>query len=156
MTDAELVPCETWIEALLAPHVIEVSERGLVLRRDFEDRIWMRRDSASEAALKRLFLFAFATVPDGCEIYLAATRNPAPVSALGSGILALRWQVTGREDRHADGEVVAIRPVPGDATRHVDSRSARDLALAFARADWEFELSMTADDRELWARVVFS
>ncbi|HEB89325.1 MAG TPA: hypothetical protein ENI85_07120 [Deltaproteobacteria bacterium] len=156
MKAEDLVPCETWIEALLAPHAIEVRERGLVLRRDFGDRPWMRRGSASEAALKRLFLFVFATVPDGCEIYLATLRSPAPVSALGTGMLALRWQVAGRENRGSGDGPIALRPVAGDATKHVDSRSARDLALAFSRADWDFELSRTADDRELWARVTFS
>ena len=156
MTDRELVPCEARLERLLAPHMIEVRKRRLVLRREFGDGLWMRHDSASEAALKRLFLFVFATVPDDCEIYLAATRRPVPVSALGSGILSFRWQVAGRESRAPGNRPTPIRPVPGDATKHVDSRAARDLAIAFSRADWEFELSTTADDRELRARVTFS
>ncbi len=153
MSHEEFKASDTWLAEILAPHAGEVQERKLIVRTEFDPRFQMKYDAKLEAALKRLLRFVFATLPEGCEAYLAAARSAAAVSVLGSGELTCRWQVAGRPEGSRDREAIAIRPVAGGGAFHRQSKAALELERVFAEAAWSLRLEATNDDLELWARA---
>jgi hypothetical protein len=153
MPSEEIATSEPWLMDLLGPYAAEIRERSLMLHSELDSRFQMRRDPLLETALERLFRFVFSTLPNGCEIYLASSPTIAPVTALDSGTLTLRWQVAGEARPSPGGEVVAIRPIVGGAAFHARSRAARELAQSFSGAGWTFDLEATNGDRELWLRA---
>ena len=140
-----------WIESLLEAHADEIRDRDLRVRVESDPRFQIEMNEKLEAALIGLLHFVFSTVPDGCEIFIASVRGLGPVESLGSGSLALRWQVTGPERSRLREKVTSLRPIAGSAQRHAGSGIAVDLKEAFDEAGWDFELLATADDRELRA-----
>jgi hypothetical protein len=142
-----------WIERLIAAHADEIDEREIIVRVEFDPRFQMMRDEPLQRALTALLRFAFSTVPDRCEIFIASTRKLASVSTLESGSLTLRWQAAGTRSLRSHGSVAAIRPIIGGAQVHVVSRAAQRLFGAFHDADWDLELCAMNGDREIWARA---
>jgi hypothetical protein len=153
MPSEETTTSEPWLMDLLAPYAPEIRERSLILHSELDPRFQMRRDPLIETALERLFRFVFSTLPNDCEFYLASSPSIAPVAALDSGTLTLRWQVAGDARPSSGGDVVAIRPIGGGAAFHARSRAARELAQSFSDAGWTFDLEETNGDRELWLRA---
>lgn len=153
VTDATFVAADRWIGSLLDHHAPEIDRRGLQVRRELDAELALRRTPAAERTLEQLLRFAFSTVPDGCEVFVAATRAASPVAAVGQGELVLRWQVVGRRAPGAAANVRPIRPVPGGASVHLRSGAAGELRAACAALDWILELSSANHDRELWMRV---
>ncbi len=102
-----------WIEQRLTAHKAEIQARGIRVVCEFESPFQIVESAAVHAAGKRLFQFVFSTVPDGCEVFIAAARKIASVAALESGSLTLRWQTTGNEGRVDRGSVAPLRPIPG-------------------------------------------
>jgi hypothetical protein len=153
MSFEEMSPSESWLMELLGSYAAEIRERSLVVHSEFDSRFQMRRDPLLETALERLFRFVFSTLPNGCEIYLASLATIAPVAALDSGALTLRWQVAGDARPSARGEVISIRPIVGGAAFHARSRAAGELEESFSDAGWTFDLDATNRDRELWLRI---
>jgi hypothetical protein len=142
-----------WIEQRLTAHKAEIQARGIRVVCEFESPFQIVESAAVHAAGKRLFQFVFSTVPDGCEVFIAAARKIASVAALESGSLTLRWQTTGNEGRVDRGSVAPLRPIPGNAAAHAESAAAQALGLAFRDAGWDFELRALNAGRELWLRV---
>ena len=153
MPSEETKTSEPWLVDLLAAYAPEIRERSLILHSELDSRFQMRRDPLLETALERLFRFVFSTLPNDCEIYLASSPTIAPVAALDSGTLTLRWQVAGDARPSPGGGVIAIRPIVGGAAFHARSRAARELAQSFSDAGWTFDLEATNGDRELWLRA---
>jgi len=149
----EIETSESWILGLLIPYAAEIRERDLVVHSELDSRFQLRRDPLLETAIERLFRFVFATLPEGCEIYMAASRAIAAVAPLESGTLTLRWQVAGEAERSGPGEATAIRPIAGGASFHAQSSSAVALRQAFSDAGWTFDLEAMNGDRELWIRA---
>jgi len=100
--------------------------------------------------------FAIGTVPDGCEIYLAANRDPAPVTRVGAGRVTLRWQVAGRKASDAEGagdSIVRIHPIAADAETLLEVPAVRRIRAAFEAADCTFQIEATSSGRELIAQA---
>lgn len=143
------------IRALLEAHAAEVRARRLRIRTEL-DESWQREASAETIeAIRALLRLVFATIPDGCEIYVGSARSTSPVARLDAGLLTVRWQVAGEGDRPQPQEtrVAALHPRPGRAWRHVDSPLARRVREAFARLGWRFELEVLMSGHELVARA---
>ena len=143
------------IHVLLEAHAAEVRARRLRIRTEL-DESWQREANAETIeAVRALLRLVFATIPDGCEIYVGSTRSTSPVARLDAGLLTVRWQVVGEGARPQPEEtrVAALHPRPGSAWRHVDSPLARRAREAFARLGWGFELEVLTSGRELVARA---
>ena len=153
MPSGEVVQGGIWLESWLAAREEEIRGRRLVVLREIDPALVLPSRPVLEAAIAALLDFALATVPDGCEIYLAAARRAAPVAPLGQARLTLRWQVAGGPDRPRRGGATALRPLPGGALEHAGSEAAGELRAAFAAAGWCLDLEPASDDRELWARA---
>lgn len=149
----EFVSSESWLIELLSPYTAEVRKRGLVVHHELDSQFHLRRDRLLATALEGLFRFVFSTLPDGCEIYLAAARRDSPVTSLGSGELTLRWQVAGTLPRPVRGNVSSIRPISGGAAFHSQSSAAAELEASFLAAGWSLDLAAADGDQELWARA---
>jgi hypothetical protein len=147
------LPSSDWIEERIAAHAKEISAREIIVRVELDPRFQIVRNMPLEHAMTELFRFAFSTVPDRCELFVASTRTLASVSSLESGSLTLRWQAAGKKPLRSSESVAAIRPIVGDAQVHVKSRAARRLIGAFHEAGWDFELFGMNEDREIWARA---
>ncbi len=153
-TGAASVPMDVWLAELLAPHRAEIRSRGLELRLEFDAGPAIEPTEALAEALRELFRLILATVPDGCEVYLAGSRPTAPVAPVGHGRLSARWQVAGLgAPEGADARVTRIHPRPGDAQRHARGSLAKRVRAAFARTDWSFELDVLGARCELLARA---
>ncbi len=153
MSSEEFVPSDVWLSELLERYEPETSARGVLVHAELDERFQMRRDSDSADAIDTLLRFAFSTIPDGCEIFLASVRSDSSVAALGCGTLTLRWQVTGNELPITRGNVRPLRPVTGGAMAHMRSNAARRVEAVFEGVGAELVLSAAEGDRELWARV---
>lgn len=153
MADGVFVRSDVWLGELLDRHGVEVERRGLQVRRELDADLPLRRTGAGDRALERLLRFAFATVPDDCEVFVASARPLSPVAALGEGDVTLRWQVVGPEAADPGETVAPIRPLPGGATAHARSAAAGELRAACAALGWPLELSPANRDREIWLRV---
>jgi hypothetical protein len=141
---------ESWLAGLLDPYAEEIRERSLIVRSELDSRFQLRRDRRLETALEGLFRFVFSTLPNGCEIYLAASLPIASVAPLESGTLSLRWQVAGDARQPVPGGVITIRPITGGAAFHARSKAAAELEQAFRDAGWSLDVDATNGDRELW------
>jgi hypothetical protein len=133
----------SWLSALLAPSQAELERRGLRLHRELDDRFMIERAPDIDAAFTALMGFVLRSVPDGCEIYLAASRHVAPVSRLGSGQFVLRWQIADHDDcfpTAQHGRVVALRPSSAAESFSAQAGSARRIREAFDAAGWDFSL----------------
>ncbi len=142
------------IRALLEAHAAEVRARRLRIRTEL-DESWQREATAETIeAIRALLRLVFATVPDGCEIYVGSTRSISPVARLDAGLLTVRWQVVGEDTRaQPQADVAALHPRPGSAWHHMDSSLARRAGEAFARLDWCFELEVLTSGHEMVARA---
>jgi len=146
-------PTRDWIEGLIAAHRDEVEAREITVRIELDPRFQIAREGPLESAMVDLFRFAFSTIPDRCELFVATAREIVPVSALDSGSLTLRWQAVGAASLRDRGSVTAIRPIAGGAQVHVESRAAQLLLSAFDAASWNLELIAVNGDQEIWAQV---
>jgi len=153
VTTGGFVASDVWMRAVLEGHRTATSERGLLLHTEFDRRFQIRPSPELERGVDALVRFVLATVPDGCEIFVASTRDAVPVAPLGAGMLTFRWQVTGVTPPRGSGNVRPLRPVSGAATKHIRSKAARRIVKIFGGLAAEFELSAIEGDRELWARV---
>ncbi len=140
-----------WIERLLNAYAREILDRSLRVQCEFDPRFQIAKDERLEAAVVGLFRFVLSSVPDGCEVYFASARSLAPVAALESGSLTLRWQVAGDEPGRRHDKVTALRPIVGSARTHVQSRAAIALRDDFGAAGWNLELFAMTEDEEMWA-----
>jgi len=140
------------IEGLLAGHATEIAARDLRVRTELDPQWTRDATPASVEAFRKLLRLVFATVPDGCEVYVASARSTAPVARLGAGQVTARWQVEGASERAGD-QVSSLHPRPGSAWAHARSPLARRIREAFARAGWVFELEARTSGDELLARA---
>jgi hypothetical protein len=141
------------IEAALARHAAELEARGLRLRLELDPRWQPELSRAWRAAFGRLLGWVLATVPDGCEIYVGATRSLARVAPVGEGMLTVRWQVPGGRLPKRDSGVTALHPRPGSAVAHAGSASAARVARAFEAAGWAVEVEEFLAEGELMVRA---
>jgi hypothetical protein len=141
------------IETLLEAHSAEIAERRLSVRLAL-DSAW-RAESTPDlvAAFRGLLQLVFATLPDGCEVYLESARSVAPVSRIGDGMVTLRWQVPGVQRSASEQGVTPLRPRIGDAEAHVDSPAVGRVREAFHEAGWIFEIEAVPPGCELFVRV---
>jgi hypothetical protein len=153
LSSREYVASSSWLTELLDSYVARIQERKLSIQVELDPIFQMIREPNLERALRELFEFVFATLPDGCDFYLASARSIAPVTRLGSGAITLRWQVVGAIGRRTAGEVTPIRPIGGGASFHLQSDKARQLEEAFRTAGWTLDIDATSNDRELWVRA---
>jgi len=143
------------IRVLLEAHEDEVRARRLRIRTEL-DESWQREATAETIeAIRALLRLVFATIPDGCEIYVGSARSTSPVTRLDAGLLTVRWQVVGEGARLQTEEprVAPLHPRPGSAWHHVDSSLARRAREVFARLGWRFELEVLTSGHELVARA---
>jgi hypothetical protein len=156
MQTDELRAADHWIDELVEPHRDELGRRALSIHREVDDRWVLRIDANLERALRELIRLVLATVPDGCEVYLAAARTQAAVARVGAGQVTIRWQIAGRErsdrDRAAESPV-PLHPVAADAGMILEGAAARATQAAFEAAGWEFQLDATPSGGELIARA---
>ena len=148
----DLISGDRWLQGFLDRYDLEVSERSLSIHLDGEADFVLTRDARFDEALSRLIHFVFETVPDGCEIYLAAGRPPAPVSRVGAVEVTVRWQVAGRGGQIRD-RVVPIHPVAADARTLANAATSKGIRAAFAAAQSVFSLDVVRTGRELIARA---
>lgn len=153
MTRAEIVASEAWLHEIFERHRSEASERDLQIHLELDPRFRVRPSIELARAVDELVGFVLATIPDGCELFVASTKTSAPVARLGSGTLTLRWQVAGAERPASEGNVRSIRPVAGGAASHLASRVAQRVGARFEGTPASLELFAAEGDRELWARV---
>jgi hypothetical protein len=104
----------TFMQALLHRHRLEIEARSLEVRCELEAGLRCEPD-AFEAPLQRILALLIASLPDGCEIYVAVCRSP-DVGIGRSARVLLRLQVAGRDDVRP-GRVQPLRPVPRDVSR---------------------------------------
>ncbi|MBJ20565.1 MAG: hypothetical protein GY910_02295 [bacterium] len=152
----EVMAGDSWLAELFERHLAEIERRGLHVHREVEEGFRLVRDANLDRALWELFYLVFATVPDGCEVYLAAGRGRTPVAQLGVGQVTIRWQVAGRARPDSAGEpdrVVAIHPIAALAETLVDGAGAMSARAAFERAGWVFQLDAAPNGCELIARA---
>lgn len=143
------------IRTLLEAHAVEVRARRLRIRTEL-DESWQREATGETiGAIRALLRLVFATIPDGCEIYVGSARSTSPVARLDAGLLTVRWQVVGEGARPQTEEtrVAPLHPRPGSAWHHMDSPLARRASEAFARLGWCFELEVLTSGQELVARL---
>lgn len=100
----EFVPSDSWLIELLDRHDVGIRKRSLLVRRELDPEFLLKREKRLELALERLLHFVFSTVPEHCEVYLASARSTAPIAAIGSGSLTVRWQVSGGTRESAPGQ----------------------------------------------------
>ena len=148
----ELISVERWFSDVLDRYETEIEARSLSVHLDVEEGARVARHPAFEDGVSRLIHFVLETVPNGCEIYLAANRPVAPVSSVGSVEVTIRWQVAGVEDRSSD-TVVPLHPIASDARSLANSLTARGLRDAFRAAGAGFSIEFLRTGRELMARV---
>ena len=150
----ESISAERWIQRHLDRHGVAIRGRRLRLHCEFDAGFHLDPEAALDAALDRLIRFVLATVPDECEVYLAASRALAPVSALGDGSLTLRWQVTGSTHPVSSQEgVQPIHPIAGEAASHATSSRVAAIHEAFRAAGWSVEFGPLQPGAELFVRV---
>jgi hypothetical protein len=152
-SQAALLALGPWLEELMDRHAAEIRSRALVLRMEFDPVFTLPRSDALGTAFRALFRLILATVPDGCEIYLASARSTAPVSRLGAGQFNARWQVAGRADAGAGVSLARLHPRSGSAAQHVRSALAARVLAGFAATPWEFALETLEGGREILARA---
>jgi hypothetical protein len=143
------------IRVLLEAHAAEVRARRLRIRTEL-DESWQRPATGETIeAIRALLRLVFATIPDGCEIYVGSSRSTSPVARLDTGLLTVRWQVVGEGARlqTEEARVAPLRPRPGSAWHHVESPLARRAREAFARLGWCFDLEVLTSGHELVARA---
>ena len=153
MSSEEWVASSSWLAELLDWYAARIRERKLVVQLELDPSFQMMREPNLERALRELLEFVFATLPDGCDFYLASARSMASVTRLDSGTLTLRWQVVGETGRPTVGEVTPIRPIGGDASFHAQSDKAQGLQETFRIAGWTLDVEATSKDQELWVRA---
>lgn len=153
MNPEDIVASEAWLRTILERHRPEAKDRELQVHMELDPRFQIRPSVDLANAVDGLLGFVLATIPDGCEIFVASTKNMAPVARLGSGTLTLRWQVTGFELPASEGNVRPIRPVAGGAASHLTSKPAQRVEALFEAVPAALEFSAADGDRELWARV---
>lgn len=156
MSDEAYVPVSVWLTALLSRSQAELERRGLRLHQEIEETFVIEQEADSERAFAALMRFVLSSVPDGCEIYLAASRHLAPVSRLGAGQFTVRWQVADRADRTpmaAESRVVPLRSKSDDAPNRAQAESLRWIRQGFDAAGWDFWLDRVGGGQELMARV---
>jgi len=162
------------VRRLLEAHAEETRARRLRVRTEL-DESWQREatDETIEA-IRTLLRLVFATIPDGCEVYVGSARSTSAVARLEAGLLTVRWQVMGevmgevagevpgavvgeRSGEPAggarEGRVATLHPRPGNAWQHVRSSLARSAREAFARLGWCFELEVLTSGHEIVARA---
>jgi hypothetical protein len=152
----DLGPADRWLAKLVENHRSEIERRGLGIHLDIDSGFALARDARLDRAFRELIAFAIATVPDDCEIYLAANRDPTPVTRVGAGRVTLRWQVAGPARPGVGGpggSVVRIHPIALDAEALVDGAAAKRIRAAFDAAGCLFRLEATSSGRELIARA---
>ena len=143
MSDEDFVPVSTWLTALLSPSQAELARRGLRLHEELDEHFVIENVPGLETAFAALMEFVLRSVPDGCEIYLAAGRQVAPVSRLGAGQLTLRWQIADRDDclpNAGQGRVVALRSKSVDGSSPAQAASSSRIRAGFDAAGWDFSL----------------
>jgi hypothetical protein len=156
MGDESFVPVSAWLAALLSGSRSELERRGLHVHQELEDSFVIADAVDARKAFAALMRFVLSSVPDGCEIYLAASREVAPVSRLGAGQFTVRWQVTDLEDRlrsAGEGRVLPLRREPGESRNRVQSEAIRSIRAGFDAAGWDFSLDEVGGGKELLARV---
>jgi hypothetical protein len=141
------------IEGMLQPHAAEMELRRLRVRRELDASCQAEMSPALEAAFRELLHFVFATVPDGCEVYLATARSTASISRLEAGGIVLRWQVAGSREPDPDPVVTPLHPRRGDAAEHARSARAMRMCAAFVDAGSGCVLEVVPPGGELLARV---
>ena len=152
-SQAALLALGPWLEELMDRHAAEIRSRALVLQMEFDPVFTLPLSEALGTAFRGLFRLILATVPDGCEIYLASARSTAPVSRLGAGQFNARWQVAGCADAGADAKLARLHPRSGSAAQHVGSALAARVLAGFAATPWEFALETLEGGREILARA---
>ncbi len=156
MDDDAFVPVSAWLTALLSDSQPELERRGLHLHQELEGSFVIENTVDSERAFAALLDFVLSSVPDGCEIYLAASRHAAPVSRLGAGQFTVRWQLADREGRSpvaSEDRVVPLRSMRGDAPSRAEVEWLSSIRDGFDAAGWDFSLDSVGDGQELLARV---
>ncbi len=157
MQTDDVMAADGWLEELCEPHRAEIEQRLLTLHLDVDDRFVLARDAKLDRALRELLRLVFATVPDGCEVYLAADRCQAAVARVGIGQVTLRWQIAGPAEPPpigSEARVVPIHPIPADADGIVGGSAATATRAAFEAADWVLQLESVPNGRELIAHAV--
>ena len=154
MEPEELVSAKIWVEEVLSGYEADIERRKIALHREFDSGFWLLRNERLGAALSDLISLALETLPDGCELYIAAGRTSAPVARVGAGQITLRWQVRDAEEGNSKppaGNVVPLRP----PTRvgEVDAAAVTNLCGAFAEAGWWLQLEATSTGREWVAQI---
>ncbi|GEM_PF-3497354 len=156
MTMDDLRDADRWLGELAENHRPEIERRGLGIHLDIDSGFALARDARLDRAFRELIAFAVATVPDDCEIYLAANRDPTSVTRVGAGRVTLRWQVAGRAPLDVGapgGSVVRIHPIALDAEALVEGATAKRVRAAFDAAGCPLQLEATSGGRELIARA---
>ena len=143
----DLISADRWLRGLLDLHLSEIETRGLHVHFDGDEGIGVQEDPRFEID------FVFETVPDGCEIYLAASRHRGPVTRVGAIEITLRWQIE-RGGQQPGQKVVPIRRRPFDSRSHLNSAAVKDLSAAFDSAHAVFRLDSIRRDEELIARAI--
>ena len=152
-TQAAYLALGPWLEELLEGHAAEIRSRALVLQLELDPGFMVEESDALGMAFRELFRLIFATVPDGCEIYLGSARSTAPVSKLGMGQVNARWQVAGRSEPGAELNLARLHPRSGDAAAHTQSALATRIVAEFAATQWDFALESLEGGREILARA---
>ena len=148
------------LNELLARHRDEIAQRRLILRVDLEPGLVLDWPDSSDA-IARLVGLAISTLPDGCELLVAATRSPERISRVGTGVVTLRWQV-GRsggaihesptdENR---GQVVPIGAALRSAEDLIASAPVERIREACRESRLEFRLEPVDHSGEVIARVL--
>lgn len=146
------VPAGDLMRELLAAHGQEIERRGLLLRPEVDERLRLPSDPRLREALVRLLAFAFATVPDGCEVTCVVGLREARLADVAAGVVTLRWQVAGESIPANEGAVQPLRPLRGGAVAQLASSAAARVRRSFAAAGWQISLERLEGD-ELIARA---
>jgi hypothetical protein len=129
----------------------EIEERGLALRFEFDSDFVFERSEALDQALLELCRLILTTTPNGCEIYFGSARSTAPISRLGAGQWAARWQVVG--DGAKPSGMTRIRPRRGSAAYQLTTGQADRVRGLFEHTPWRFSLEAVVGEEGLVARA---